>query len=288
MTDAASAAAPVRRNVRRPGVAEAQIFATLALFQASVARYLFARRAVVVGLLLLAPAAFVALIRVSVIDRNEPRFFEGAELAMLLTVGPTAIVSFVCLLLSVGLIQDEIEEQTLTYVLLRPVPRWAIYFAKWLAAAAIAVGFTALFQMVGYAALYAGSDGLTTALTTRAWKAAGAVALAAFAYCGAFGLLGMLFKRSLVFGIVYIILFEGVLAAIPFNFRMYTIAYHFRMLCMHWIGVGESEWGLTPPEAQTAASTSVLTLLGAGVALTFVASWIASRREFRMKTPAAA
>jgi ABC-2 type transport system permease protein len=226
------------------------------------------------------------LIRSLILESERSHFPQEGEFAILLTLVPTALLSFSCLLANVGLIQDEIEEQTLTYLLLRPVPRWAIYGAKWLAASLVALLIAVVFFALGYLLVFVNSEQWSTAMTTRFPPATLALLLTGFAYCGTFGLLGLLLKRSLALGILYIFLIEGILATIPFNFRMYTVAYHFRMLCFHWLGVGEKEWGLSPIADQTTANTSVMVLLGIAVGTTALSCWISSRREFRMKTPA--
>ena len=41
-----------------------------------------------------------------------------------------ALLPVSALLFASGMVQDDIEEQTLTYFLIRPIPRWVIYLAK--------------------------------------------------------------------------------------------------------------------------------------------------------------
>ena len=43
---------------------------------------------------------------------------------------PQALVPLTALLFASGMVQDDVEEQTLTYLLIRPIPRWPIYLAK--------------------------------------------------------------------------------------------------------------------------------------------------------------
>ena len=43
---------------------------------------------------------------------------------------PHALAPLAALLYSAGIIQDEVEDQTLTYLLLRPLPRWALYLGQ--------------------------------------------------------------------------------------------------------------------------------------------------------------
>ena len=54
--------------------------------------------------------------------------------------------------------QDEQEEQTITYLLVRPLPKWALYVAKLLATLTTTVALTMVFTALTYLAIYAGSE----------------------------------------------------------------------------------------------------------------------------------
>src|SRR5262249_39921955 len=47
---------------------------------------------------------------------------------------PQALLPLVALVYASGIINDEQEDQTLTYLLIRPLPKWSIYVVKMLAA----------------------------------------------------------------------------------------------------------------------------------------------------------
>ncbi len=57
------------------------------------------------------------------------------------------------LLYATGIIQDEVEEQTLTYLLLRPLPRWALYLVKLLATLLVTAALTAVFTAATFAVI---------------------------------------------------------------------------------------------------------------------------------------
>jgi ABC-2 type transport system permease protein len=277
-----------RQRLRKPSLGEAALHGGLTLFVESFKRYFFSKRSIVLSLLFLVPAALTVLVRSLArpeISSSE-RFFDHIEYVTILTFMPTALLSFAALLNSVGLIQDEIEEQTLTYLLLRPTPRWTIYIAKLLAAALATTILACAFLAVSYLCLYVSSDYFDR-VSGHLPKAMGALALTAVAYTSFFGLLGLLVKRSLVIGVVYIVVFEGILASIPFNFRSYTVIYYFRVMCHHWLGVPADFWGLQPTNIPD-ASRCVYTLLIASVVFALLGAFYTQRKEFRMKTPAGA
>jgi ABC-2 type transport system permease protein len=211
------------------------------------------------------------------------------EWGVILTFAPTVLLSFAALLNSTGLIQDEIEEQTLTYLFLRPTPRWMIYLAKLVAATLTTALIAVAFQALAYVLLYSGTGRFSDALGTLIPRSAGALALTTVAYSAFFGLIGLILKRSLVVGVLYIVIFEGILAAIPFNFRTYTIVYHFRVMSYHWLGVGPEVWGMPAPspEAPTAGGSAAALAIAAVVFASLGALYV-QFKEFRMKTPAGA
>ena len=69
---------------------------------------------------------------------------------------PQALLPLVALVYATGIIQDEQEEQTLTYLLIRPIPRWAIFMVKLLATLTTTVLLTAVFTALTYVAVYVG------------------------------------------------------------------------------------------------------------------------------------
>src|SRR5690349_124624 len=84
------------------------------------------RRLIILSLLFLLPSV-VAVITNSAPYPPPPEMLEFLVIFLLI---PGALVTLTALLYSVGCIQDEVEEQTLTYLLLRPLPRWAMYWTR--------------------------------------------------------------------------------------------------------------------------------------------------------------
>src|SRR5262249_13814603 len=118
----------------------------------------------------------------------------------------------------------------------------------------------------------------------QAAKIAALLALAQAAYCSIFGLISLFTRRSLVAGVAYIILFEGVLANIDFVVRRFTVMYYFRVLCERWLGLTISDWSLDLTRAPP-ASECVWTLLATSLVAAAVGAVTFAAREFRVKTP---
>ncbi len=71
-------------------------------------------------------------------------------------------------------------------------------------------------------------------------------------YCSLFGCLGVLTRRTLIAGVIYIVVFEGLLDNLQFMVRALTVVYYVRVLAIHWLDLPEqilnrwqSDWGLS-------------------------------------------
>src|SRR5262249_50799873 len=94
------------------------------LFTLTLRQHLRGFRFVLICLLFALPTLIVVLIRLADPHPSNPR---ELEIGMPLTLLPMALVPLAALLYASGMIRDEIEEQTLTYLLVRPLPRRALH-----------------------------------------------------------------------------------------------------------------------------------------------------------------
>ena len=257
-------------------------FSALAtLFALTLRQHWRGRRLLLLAFLFALPAVGAVLTRLA--DPSVPA--RALELTLVFGLMAHALVPLGALLYASGMIQDEIEEQTLTYLLVRPLPRWALYVTKLLATYLLTALLTGVFAVVTCVAIYAGRpDFWGTVLPARAQTIAALFALSLVAYCALFGLISLYTRYALVAGIAYIILFEGMLANFAFVVRQLTVVYYFRVLAERWLDLRMGPWTLNLSEAPAAAGC-VLTLLLGGAVATVLAALAFSRREFRVKTP---
>jgi len=211
----------------------------------------------------------------------------NARLESLLVFGliANALVPLLALIFAGGMIRNEIEEQTLTYLLVRPLPKWAIYLTKLLATVLIAFLLASVFTTLTYVAIYWGMEDLGKEIfPTRVFKTCCLLGLAILSYCSLFGCLSLFIRWSLIVGVIYILLFEGLLANIDFVLRRLTVMYYIRVLRGRWLNLSEADAGLdlsgAPTSGASVAVLVVLNLLATGLATLAFAS-----REFRVKTP---
>jgi ABC-2 type transport system permease protein len=209
------------------------------------------------------------------------------ENALIFSLLANALVPFAALWCATAMVQDELEEQTLTYLLVRPLPRWVIYLSKLGATIAVTVVLSAVFSFLAYLAVYAGLVPAQPEIAGRALKIAALLALAICAYSSIFGALSLIMRRSLAVGLVYIVLLEGVVANVDFIARKLTVMYYFKVLVERWaLEDAIPDWSM-PLGDLPAAGNSVLVLALISLAFGLLGAILFSVREFRMKTPEA-
>ena len=257
--------------------------ALTALFVLTLRQHVRGRRLLVLSLLFALPSALVAVI---CLTSHYPPPAENLEFGLVFNLIPHALAPLAALLYAAGIIQDDVEEQTLTYLLLRPLPRWALYLVKLTATLLITSALTAVFTTATFAVIaWTASEPATAGLMGRELKMAGLLGLTQVAYCGLFGCLGLLTRHSFLAGVAYIVLLEGALASFPTVLRQLTVMYYFRVLALRWLKPADGNaWSITLATAPT-AQTCVLVLLGVGLVSATAAAFFFARREFRMKTP---
>ncbi len=267
------------------------------LYVLTVRQFLHGKRWMVIGILFLLPAGLAVLVRL--MDPRVPSTLLEFLFAFMLI--PQALLPLLALLYASGMIQDELEEQTITYLLVRPLPRWALYIMKMLATLTTTVVLTVVFTAITYAAIYIANTTDAATVLRRCTQAAGIHALAVVAYCSLFGLLSLITKRSLVVGILYSVIFEGLLANMPFSIRLLTVIYYARLIAYRTLpfiettpngtnNISAEIWQFNvraDPELLEHPTTSacIWTLLIASAVCTLIGAVICSRREFHVKTP---
>lgn len=260
-----------------------ELTALAALFRLTLRQHLRARRLIVVSMLFLLPSV-LAVVLTSLPHRPS---FEEIEFALIYNLIPHALAPLTALLYAAGVVQDEVEEQTLTYLLVRPLPRWALYVTKLAATVLVTSVIVGAFTTLALFAIHWDEPGRwATILTSKAWKVALLLALAQLGYCSLFGMLGLMYRRrALIFGVGYIISFEGLLATFDSLVRQLTVMYYFRVLVVRWLSPPQSnEWSINLATAPDAVSC-VSVLVVASTLFTALSAWWFGSIEFRMKTP---
>jgi ABC-2 type transport system permease protein len=275
-----------------------RIVAWWTIYVLTLRQHLHGRRWIVAALLFLLPAGMALVIRSTGVGVPS-RFLEFVLLWMLV---PQALLPLVALLYSSGIIQDEEEEQTITYLLVRPISKPFIYLAKMAATWTMTILLVVALTVLTYAAIHAGAGDDFAAVAARCLKTAAILSLAAAAYCSVFGAISLLTEHTLIAGILYTVIVEGLLASLPLSLRWGTIIYYTRMTAYRTLDfvvtwprgrqddVAAAAWFLNTETDPTLAehpqlSTCVLIVVGASLVCIAFAAWLCSNREFHVKTP---
>ena len=161
-------------------------------------------RLTLILLLAALPVALAAIVYFAAADEDSfSDDFIDILLDGLLVAG---ILPIVTMALSTAAFGNEMEDRTLSYLMLNPIPRWHIAIPKLLASIAIS---GPLLIASGVAAALLGFDG-----SVRAAVAVGAALFAGVAaYAAIFTWAGLVTNRALAFALIYVLLWEGVISS---------------------------------------------------------------------------
>jgi hypothetical protein len=173
-----------------------------------------------------------------------------------------------------GAIGTEREGRTLVWLLTRPVPRSAVYLAELLGT----VPWCLLFGVGGFVLLCAvGGEPGREALRLF-WPAAiaGSVAFAAL-----FHLIGAVFRRPVVVGLVYTFFFEMLVVTLPGSLKLLSLSFYVR--CLVYNRARDAGYPTDQLDVSTvvAAPTAWVVLAAATVVLTVLGMWVFARAEHR-------
>ena len=189
-------------------------------------------------------------------------------------------VPLTALFYATALIADEVEGRTLTYLLTRPIRRESILAGKFaayvvttltLALPAVLLTFFTLMTVRGRANLCGAVPDLLRDL--------GVVTVALLAYGAVFTLFGVLLKRPVIPGLLFIFVWELFLPSFPGYVPYVTLTAYLRSLVRH----RPAQEGVSEIFAQVLPTALCLEVLAGTVVVGLAASaWIFSAREYVM------
>jgi ABC-2 type transport system permease protein len=171
-----------------------------AITAATVRQVLGLRRAIIFGLAAMAPALVFLLTSQALIDDAALDRFLGMIVGLYFPL----LVPIVALIISASALGDERRDGTLSFLVLRPIPRSVISGSKFLGAVLVASGLNAL----GGAAL-----GIVYAIETGSWDVVlplvvGGI-VASVVYASLFVPLGFFTDRAVLVGLAFVFIFEN-------------------------------------------------------------------------------
>jgi ABC-type transport system involved in multi-copper enzyme maturation permease subunit len=252
------------------------------MFDLSLGQMLWSRRSVFLALLAGAPVLLAALIRFAAVA--EPAalpMINGARIGgaalfglMIWLLYLRFIVPVLGVFYGTGLIADEVDDKTITYLFSRPIPRAAVLLGKYLAY----VVCTTLLVLPSVVLVYflvvpIGGGNIGAAFPSLAIDL-GMLALGIAAYGALFAFVGARLKRPLVIGLVFTFGWEPGVLLFPGYLKRATIAYYLQGLVPHAMPE-DSAVSLLMQIFQEIPTVSLSLAALAGI--TLVALWLAGR-----------
>lgn len=175
-------------------------------------------RMVAIGLLALFPVGLAAAYRLGNQDDDRQSWVAEVLLEGLVT---TTLLPLVALVVGTAVLGAEIDDGTAVHLLSKPVPRSRIVLGK-LLAAWLVTAVTVVVSAVAAAWLGLGGvpgEGLLPGFAV-------ALACGALAYCAVFLLLSLVTSRALIVGLVYVLVWEGLVNGFLAGTRLLSIRHY--------------------------------------------------------------
>jgi len=132
-------------------------------------------------------------------------------------LGMVVIVPLVSLLATSGLLAPEIDDGSISYLLAKPISRYTIVVSKLVVAGACVVLFGAVPMLV--AGMVLRTDTPSIAVGFAIGSLVGGVA-----YCAVFALLSVMTRHAVVIGLIYLLIWEGLLGGLLDGVRWLSIS----------------------------------------------------------------
>ncbi len=171
--------------------------------------------------------------------------------------GFTIFVPLVALVISTATLGSLREDKTLIYLWLRPIGRWMI------AAAAILAGVVVLLPLI---LIPMGVIGAITGETDSIVGALGGSLVGLVSYLFVFTMLGLFTQRALAWGLLYVLVWEGIIAGFSQGAGQLAIRTYARAAMSHLSG---TEVIVDPP----AGSTVIIVTVGVAAVSFLATTW---------------
>ena len=240
---------------------------------------LWSRRSLLMAIFLGLPIVFALLYRGLLIAHLPARMTAFDLYAVVIAsyyVG--RLLPLAALFYATSLIADEVEGRTLTYLLTRPLPRPAILAGKFAAYVTTTLAMTLPSVVITFF-LLATAQGASSigAEVPELFRDMGVVALALVAYGGLFTLMGVLLRRPVIPGLLFLFVWE-LIANLPGYLPRFTLTAWLRSL-LHHQPAEEGLGGLLATQILPAGE-ALAVLLGTSALFLALSFWIFAQREY--------
>jgi ABC-type transport system involved in multi-copper enzyme maturation permease subunit len=253
--------------------------AARAVFDLTLEGMVWSRRSLIMGIFLGLPLVAAVVVR-AVLETHAaaamwPPFDVYAFLVAMVWIRNA--LPLAALFYATSLVADEVDDRTLTYLLTRPVTRVAILAGKFLAYLATTFSLALPAAVVTFFLLATASGGSGVgAAVGDLFRDLGVMALTLVAYGALFTLVGVLLRRPVIPGLLFLYGWE-LLANLPGYLPRLTLTAWLRSLIHH----RPAQEGLSELFAQVLPAGEGLAVLAlATLAFLVAAVWVFSEREY--------
>ena len=258
---------------------------SLRIFDLSLGEMLWSRRTIFMALIVGTPVVIALILRM-LVSLGLP-LFENTRMT-----GPAIFGFFIWVLYlrfivpilgvfyGTSLMADEVEDKTITYLFVRPIPRGAVLIGKYLAYLACTV-FVVLPSVVVVYLLVVPMQGTLGGSFIDLLKDLALLAIGLIVYGSLFAFVGAKMKRPLLIGLIFVLGWEQAVLAFPGYLKKYTVMYYLQGLVPHAMpsdGVVSLLQGVFRESPTLAASLFSLFVIWV-LSLAFGA-WVVERREY--------
>jgi len=239
-------------------------------------RYLLStRRGLVTLALSWIPLLLVGSLAVARVPSFDILLFQTLMVPLFLQI----VLIFVTLVDATALIREEIDDNTLPFLLTRPVSKPTVAVSKYAGyvIATLALLLPPVVAAYAVTEAYAGSGLGTDADVLAGFLAA--TALAAIAYGALFFFLSVAFRKPLTVGLLIGFVWESIVGSLPGSVPKLSLIYYLRSVLKGTIGVGPLSGFATDVSAPVAAGI----LLVFSLAMLVLATFLFQSMEFRQK-----
>jgi hypothetical protein len=208
----------------------------------------------------------------------EGRWFPGAGVhvfsrAIVFLVFLTFLLPMWSLSFATESIGGDRESGSLIWLLTRPIPRWAVYLARFVALLPWALGL----NLGGFALLCLAAGPAGRLALTMYWPA---VFWATLTFAALFLLVGALFRRPAIVAVIYSFCLEMVLGNLPGYLKRLSVSFYARCL----MSDRASEYGIQTEKPSVYlpvdGTTALVVLIAATAVLLGVGMWAFTRAEY--------
>ena len=211
------------------------------VFDLSLGQMLWSRRSVFLAVLVGGPVALAAVISIATtlepasLPRINGARVSGAALfgMMIWLLYIRFIVPVLGVFYGTSLIADEIDDKTITYLFVRPIPRAAVLVGKYLSYLACTILLILPSVVIVYFLVVPIGGGGIGAEFPALLADLGMLAVGLAAYGAVFAFVGSRMKRPLVVGLVYAFGWEPGVLLFPGYLKRATVAYYLQALVPH-------------------------------------------------------